>query len=87
MAAVAAAGALGIRMTAMLLVALLCTGGSVALFRTYSRRDVDLVWTDRLRPRLVKRFPALTEDQLNACLRLVAEVKVTRKVCLSVQTL
>jgi hypothetical protein len=30
----------------------------------YTRRDRGLVWTDELRPLLLKRFPALTEEQV-----------------------
>jgi hypothetical protein len=51
-------------MAAMLLVTLLCTGGSVAYSVLTHEEIVDLVWTDDLRPLLLKRFPALTEDQL-----------------------
>jgi Zinc dependent phospholipase C len=51
-------------MAAMLLVTLLCTGGSVAYSVLTHEEIVDLVWTDHLRPLLLKRFPALTEDQL-----------------------
>jgi hypothetical protein len=51
-------------MAAMLLVTLLCTGGSVAYSVLTHEEIVDLVWTDDLRPLLLKRFPTLTEDQL-----------------------
>jgi hypothetical protein len=53
-----------IRMAAILLVTLLCTGGSVAYSVLTHEEIVDLVWTDDLRPLLLKRFPSLTEDQL-----------------------
>jgi hypothetical protein len=51
-------------MAAMLLVTLLCTGGSVAYSVLTHEEIVDLVWTDEFRPLLLKRFPALTEEQL-----------------------
>jgi zinc dependent phospholipase C len=51
-------------MAAILLVTLLCTGGSVAYSVLTHEEIVDLVWTDDLRPLLLKRFPSLTEDQL-----------------------
>src|SRR4030095_10823947 len=53
-----------IRMAAMLLVTLLCTGGSVAYSVLTHEEIVDLVWTDELRPLLLMRFPALTEEQV-----------------------
>jgi hypothetical protein len=43
---------------------LLCTSGSFAYSVLTHEEIVDLVWTDELRPLLLKRFPALTEDQL-----------------------
>jgi hypothetical protein len=49
-------------MAAMVLVTLLC--GAVAYSVLTHEEIVDLVWTDDLRPLLLKRFPALTEDQL-----------------------
>ncbi len=48
----------------MLLVTLLCTDGSVAYSVLTHEEIVDLVWADELRPLLLKRFPALTEVQL-----------------------
>lgn len=48
----------------MLLVTLLCPGGSVAYSVLTHEEIVDLVWTAELRPLLLKRFPALTEVQL-----------------------
>jgi len=53
-----------IRVAAMLLVTLLCTDGSVAYSVLTHEEIVDLVWADELRPLLLKRFPALTEVQL-----------------------
>jgi hypothetical protein len=43
---------------------LLCTGVSLAYSVLTHEQIVDLVWTDELRPLLLKRFPALTEAQL-----------------------
>jgi hypothetical protein len=48
----------------MSLVMFLCTGGSVAYSVLTHEEIVDLVWTAELRPLLLKRFPALTEVQL-----------------------
>src|SRR4029077_1018074 len=54
----------GIRVAAVLLVTLLCTGASFAYSVLTHEQIVDLLWTDELRPLLLQRFPALTEDQL-----------------------
>ena len=54
----------GIRVAAVLLVTLLCTGVSFAYSVLTHEQIVDLLWTDELRPLLLQRFPALTEDQL-----------------------
>ncbi len=48
----------------MLLVTLLCSRGSIAYSVLTHEEIVDFVWTDQLRPLLLKRFPALTEEQL-----------------------
>jgi hypothetical protein len=53
-----------VRVVAVFLVMLLCTSGSLAYSVLTHEQIVDLVWTDELRPLLLKRFPALTEDQL-----------------------
>ena len=53
-----------VRVAAILLVTLLCSGGSVAYSVLTHEEIVDLVWTDQIRPLLLLRFPALTEDQL-----------------------
>ena len=52
------------RMVAVFLVLLLCAGGSWGYSVLTHEEIVDLVWTNELRPLLLKRFPALTEDQL-----------------------
>jgi hypothetical protein len=54
----------GIRVTAIVLGLLLCAGVSLAYSVLTHEQIVDLVWTDELRPLLLKRFPALTEAQL-----------------------
>jgi hypothetical protein len=54
----------GIRVVAVFLAALLCTSGSFAYSVLTHEEIVDLVWTDEIRPLLLKRFPELTEDQL-----------------------
>jgi hypothetical protein len=51
-------------MAAMILVTLLCSSGSIAYSVLTHEEIVDLVWTDELRPLLLKRFPTLTEEQL-----------------------
>jgi len=51
-------------MLAVFLVMLLCTKGSSAYSVLTHEEIVDLLWTDELRPLLIQRFPALTEDQL-----------------------
>ena len=57
-------GRWAVRVAAILLVALLCSHGSIAYSVLTHEEIVDLVWTDELRPLLLKRFPTLTEDQL-----------------------
>ena len=53
-----------IRVLALLLVALICGGRSSAYSVLTHEEIVDLVWTDTIRPLLLQRFPALTEDQI-----------------------
>src|SRR5258706_2089094 len=57
-------GPWGIRMVAVFLVMLLCANVSFAYSVLTHEQIVDLLWTDELRPLLLKRFPAVTEDQL-----------------------
>jgi hypothetical protein len=52
------------RVVAVVLLMLLCSGGSFAYSVLTHEQIVDLLWTDELRPLLLKRFPALTEEQL-----------------------
>jgi hypothetical protein len=48
----------------VLCVLLMCSGGSVAYSVLTHEEIVDLLWKDEIRSLLVKRFPALTEDQI-----------------------
>jgi hypothetical protein len=57
-------GPWGLRILAVLIVMLLCGSGLFAYSVLTHEEIVDLLWTDELRPLLLKRFPALTEDQL-----------------------
>ena len=54
----------GTRIAAVLLLVLMCSGGSLAYSVLTHEEIVDLLWTDELSPLLLKRFPTLTEDQL-----------------------
>jgi len=49
---------------AVFLVILLCASVSLAYSVLTHEQVVDLLWTDELRPLLLQRFPALTEEQL-----------------------
>jgi hypothetical protein len=53
-----------IRVVAVSLVLLLSSGGSLAYSVLTHEEIVDLLWTDQIRPLLLRRFPSLTEDQL-----------------------
>src|SRR5579862_3129239 len=48
----------------LLLVALLCTGSSSAYSVLTHEEIVDLLWTDQIRPLLLKRYPGLSEEQI-----------------------
>jgi hypothetical protein len=54
----------GIRVVALLVILLLCASGSSAYSVLTHEEIVDLAWTTQISPLLLKRFPALTEDQL-----------------------
>jgi hypothetical protein len=54
----------GIRVVALFVILLLCASGSSAYSVLTHEEIVDLVWTTQISPLLLKRFPALTEDQL-----------------------
>jgi hypothetical protein len=51
-------------MVAVALLVLTCSIGSFAYSVLTHEEIIDLLWTDELRPLLLQRFPALTEDQL-----------------------
>src|SRR6202049_1447671 len=53
-----------IRVVASLLMVLMCSGGSSAYSVLTHGEIVDLVWVDEIRPLLLKRYPALSEDQI-----------------------
>src|ERR1700674_5839169 len=55
---------LSIRVVAFLLVVLMCSGGSSAYSVLTHEEIVDLVWTDEIRPLLLKRYPGLSEEQI-----------------------
>jgi hypothetical protein len=63
-AAFSGRGPWGVRVVAVVLLMLLCSSGSLAYSVLTHEQIVDLVWTDELRPLLLKRFPALTEEQI-----------------------
>ena len=52
------------RALALLLVVLMCRGGSFAYSVLTHEEIVDLLWTDEIRPLLLKRYPGLSEDQI-----------------------
>jgi hypothetical protein len=55
---------LSVRALALLLVALMCRGGSFAYSVLTHEEIVDLLWSDEIRPLLLKRYPGLSEDQI-----------------------
>src|SRR6476661_2057063 len=55
---------IAIRASALLLVVLMCNGGLTAYSVLTHEEIVDLLWADEIRPLLLKRFPALTDDQI-----------------------
>jgi len=57
-------GPWAIRAAVVFLIALLCASASVAYSVLTHEEIVDLVWTNELRPLLLQRFPALTEEQI-----------------------
>jgi len=62
--AIARGWRLSFRGTALLLVVLMC-GGVLSAYSVLTHEEiVDLLWTDEIRPLLLKRFPGLSEDQL-----------------------
>jgi len=55
---------LSIRILACLLVVLMCSRSSSAYSVLTHEEIVDLLWTDEIRPLLLKRYPGLSEDQI-----------------------
>ena len=55
---------LSIRMLAVLLITLMCSGGVSAYSVLTHEEIVDLLWTDEIRPLILQRYPGLSEDQI-----------------------
>jgi hypothetical protein len=55
---------LAIRILTVLLIVLICSDGSSAYSVLTHEEIVDLLWTDAIRPLLLKRYPGLSEDQI-----------------------
>jgi hypothetical protein len=55
---------LSIRILALLLVVLVCRSGSFAYSVLTHEEIVDLLWSDEIRPLLLKRYPGLSDDQI-----------------------
>ena len=55
---------LSIRLLALLLVTLMCSGGMSAYSVLTHEEIVDLLWTDQINPLILKRYPGLSEEQL-----------------------
>src|ERR1022692_1091786 len=55
---------LSVRTAGFLLVVLMCSGILAAYSVLTHEEIVDLLWTDEIRPLLLKRYPGLSEDQL-----------------------
>jgi zinc dependent phospholipase C len=53
-----------VRSLAVIVILLMCGAASFAYSVLTHEEIVDLLWTDEIRPLLLKRFPALSEDQL-----------------------
>jgi hypothetical protein len=53
-----------IRALTLLLIALMSSGATFAYSVLTHEAIVDLVWTDKIQPLLLKRFPGLSVDQL-----------------------
>jgi hypothetical protein len=53
-----------IRASALLLIVLMC-GGNLSAYSVLTHEEiVDLVWTDKIQPLLLQRYPGLTDDQI-----------------------
>lgn len=55
---------LSFRALALVLIVLMCRGRSFAYSVLTHEEIVDLVWSDEIRPLLLKRYPGLSEDQI-----------------------
>ena len=55
---------LAIRVLTVLIIVLMCSDGSSAYSVLTHEEIVDLLWTDAIRPLLLKRYPGLSEDQI-----------------------
>jgi hypothetical protein len=55
---------LSVRVSTLLLVLLMSSGGSFAYSVLTHEQIVDLLWTDEIQPLLLKRYPGLSEDQI-----------------------
>ena len=55
---------LSVHAAALVLVVLMCSGGVFAYSVLTHEEIVDLLWTDEIRPLLLKRYPGLSEDQI-----------------------
>jgi len=55
-----------VRTASLLLIVFMCSTGLPAYSVLTHEEIVDLLWTDEIRPLLLKRYPGLTEDQLKA---------------------
>jgi hypothetical protein len=55
---------LSVRATALVLIVLMCSRASPAYSVLTHEEIVDLLWTDGIRPLLLKRYPGLSEDQI-----------------------
>src|SRR6202790_1142834 len=55
---------LSIRVVASLLLMLMCSGSLAAYSVLTHEEIVDLLWSDEIRPLLLKRYPGLSEDQI-----------------------
>jgi hypothetical protein len=53
-----------VRVTALLLVVLVCSSSSAAYSVLTHEQIVDLLWIDAIQPLLLKRYPGLSEDQI-----------------------
>ena len=53
-----------IRVVTVLIIVLMCSDGSSAYSVLTHEEIVDLLWTDGIRPLLLKRYPGLSEDQI-----------------------